>query len=125
MSGFRIYFVLIIAVLVGFCAGAPSMGGETNTCFGEVCPPRTTGCKKITKTSADKQSLDVTISCLDVQDYELKKFTKPEPNPYGPHTHYESSSFSASYSYSGGNLKPININHNNHIGNHNDVEDFS
>ncbi|KAL3273543.1 hypothetical protein HHI36_014981 [Cryptolaemus montrouzieri] len=117
----KICSLLFLVTIFELVTSAPSSEGAT--CFEQQCPPRTTGCKKITKTSEDKTTLDETIVCLDVQDYELQRFTKQLPNPYGPHTHYESTSFSGSYSFSGG-MRPININHNNHIGNNKEVEEF-
>ncbi|XP_044760059.1 uncharacterized protein LOC123317543 [Coccinella septempunctata] len=121
----KILIFVVIGSVLNVVNSAPQLGGETASCFDYQCPPRTTGCKKVTKTSEDKATLVETVVCLDIQDYELDKHTKTSPNPYGPNTHYESTSFTGSYTFtSGGNLKPININHMNRIGNTNDEVEF-
>ncbi|XP_045476691.1 uncharacterized protein LOC123682213 [Harmonia axyridis] len=113
----KILLLAIFGVLFSLIASAPQMLDETSSCFGKSCPPRTTGCKKVTKTTDDKQIMEETIVCMDIRDQELERFSKQMPNPYGPNTHYESSSFTGSYTFtSGGSLVPISINTNNNLG---------
>ncbi|RZC40413.1 uncharacterized protein BDFB_004851, partial [Asbolus verrucosus] len=89
-------------------------------CYERDCPSGTTACKKAVQTSDDKKTLSTVISCLDAQDMVLKDYIENSPNPFGPSTYFQSTSFSGTYSSHG---QPVDININNNV--KPQVEDFS
>ena len=73
-----------------------------------------------------KVSVFISSDCLErrvVLDMVLTDFRRDEENPFGTGTTFQSTSFSGTYtSHNGG---PINVNINNDIDPHSNVEDFS
>ncbi|KAJ3663756.1 hypothetical protein Zmor_007983 [Zophobas morio] len=119
----KIVLVLLVALVVETLGQPAFLSDKTVKCYDQECPNTTTACRKTIRTSEDKSTLNTIISCLDAQDMVLKDFRNDEENPFGPGTTFQSTSFSGTYtSHNGG---PINVNINNDIDPHSNVEDFS
>ncbi|VEN39353.1 unnamed protein product [Callosobruchus maculatus] len=81
---------------------------ENPTCYGQVCPPGTSICRKNIKFALNKNNLDVRINCLDsshqsVKEYHIEEeefvhYDFAETNDHGP---MNRGSYSTPYSYNG------------------------
>jgi hypothetical protein len=126
MSG-KIVLVLLVAVIAQVLTQSELSGDKGVKCFDRECPSLTTACKKVVRTSEDKKSLSTVIYCMDAQDMVLKDFRQSVENPFGPHSTFESTSFSGTYtSNHGGHGGSMNVNiNNNNIDDPNSLEDLS
>ncbi|XP_018567313.1 uncharacterized protein LOC108907943 [Anoplophora glabripennis] len=83
---------VIVAVVLFLCINVSTC---EPVCYNQACPAGTTNCKKNIRSSPNRRNLEIRINCLDDFNGSLKEYFFQEPSSMNPHTHYESSSFSA------------------------------
>ncbi|XP_045476694.1 uncharacterized protein LOC123682216 [Harmonia axyridis] len=71
-------FLVVLVAFISLVVTAPSGGAF---CFGQRCPPTTTGCMKHRESTKDLKSLEVTILCWRNKEI-LENHTSLIPNPF-------------------------------------------